>query len=55
MANVVCLGALVETTGVVSLDAVAQALDDHLPKRHRKLLGLNKQALQKGASLAQEG
>ena len=52
MANVVCLGALVEATGVVSLDAVAQALDDHLPERHRNLLGLNKKALQKGAALA---
>lgn len=52
MANVVCLGALVEATGVVSLDAVAQALDDHLPERHRSLLELNKKALRKGASLA---
>jgi len=52
MANVVCLGALVEATGVVSLDAVAQALDDHLPERHRSLLDLNKEALQKGAALA---
>jgi 2-oxoglutarate ferredoxin oxidoreductase subunit gamma len=52
MANVICLGALVEATDVVSLDAVAQALDDHLPERHRSLLGLNKKALQKGAALA---
>jgi hypothetical protein len=36
----------------VSLDAVAQALDDHLPERHRSLLELNKKALRKGASLA---
>jgi 2-oxoglutarate ferredoxin oxidoreductase subunit gamma len=52
MANVVCLGALVEATGVVSLDAVAQALDDHLPERHRSMLELNKKALRKGAALA---
>ena len=52
MANVICLGALVETSGVVSLEAVEQALDDHLPKRHRDLLDLNKQALRKGAALA---
>lgn len=52
MANVVCLGALVEATGVVSLDAVAQALNDHLPERHRDLLDLNKEALRKGAALA---
>ncbi len=52
MANVICLGALVEATGVVSLDAVAQALDDHLPERHRDLLDLNKEALRRGAALA---
>ncbi|MEA3375085.1 MAG: 2-oxoacid:acceptor oxidoreductase family protein [Chloroflexota bacterium] len=52
MANVICLGALVEATGVVSLEAVAQALDDHLPERHRDLLDLNKEALRRGAALA---
>ena len=52
MANVICLGALVQATGVVSADALEQALDDHLPKRHRKLLGLNKEALHKGVALA---
>ncbi len=54
MANVLCLGAVVEATGVVSLDAVAQALDDHLPERHRALLDLNKEALRKGAELARD-
>jgi len=53
MANVLCLGALVDATGVVSLEAVEQALDDHLPERHRHLLDLNKKALRKGAALAQ--
>lgn len=52
LANVVCLGALVQATGMVSLEAVAQALGDHLPARHRKLLEPNKQALRKGAELA---
>ena len=54
LANVICLGALVQATGVVPLEAIEQALDDHLPKRHRKLLGVNKEALQKGASLVTE-
>jgi 2-oxoglutarate ferredoxin oxidoreductase subunit gamma len=53
MANVVCLGALIEATEVVSLDAIEQALDSHLPERHRHLLTLNKEALRKGAALAQ--
>ena len=52
LANVICLAALVEATGVVKLDAVRQALSDHLPERHRKLLGLNNEAMDKGATLA---
>jgi 2-oxoglutarate ferredoxin oxidoreductase subunit gamma len=52
LANVVCLAALVEATGVVTLTAVKQALDDHLPKRHHKLLALNKEAMDKGVALA---
>jgi 2-oxoglutarate ferredoxin oxidoreductase subunit gamma len=54
MANVLCLGALLEATGVLPLEAVEQALDDHLPERHRHLLDMNQQALRKGASLARE-
>ena len=52
MANVVLLGALLETTKAVSLDAVMRALDEHLPAKARKLLDANKQALQKGAEVA---
>jgi 2-oxoglutarate ferredoxin oxidoreductase subunit gamma len=52
LANVICLGALVQLTGVVPVAAIEQALDDHLPERHRRLLGLNKEALHKGVALA---
>ena len=52
LANVICLGALVKATGVVTLDAISQALDDHLPERHRKLLPPNKEALKLGAEQA---
>ena len=52
LANVLCLGALAQATSIVPLEAVSQALDDHLPKRHRNLLDLNKAALRKGAELA---
>ncbi|MBT3218542.1 MAG: 2-oxoacid:ferredoxin oxidoreductase subunit gamma [Proteobacteria bacterium] len=51
LANVICLGALVEATGIVELEAVKTALDKQLPKRHRKLLGINFEAMQKGADL----
>ena len=52
LANVVCLGALVQAASIVPLEAVSQALDNHLPERHRSLLDLNKAALRKGAELA---
>jgi 2-oxoglutarate ferredoxin oxidoreductase subunit gamma len=51
LANVICLAALVQATGVVTLAAVKQALADHLPERHRKLLGLNVEAMDKGAAM----
>ncbi len=52
MANVVLLGALLETTHAVSLDAVLKALDEHLPAKARKLLDGNKKALVQGAEVA---
>jgi 2-oxoglutarate ferredoxin oxidoreductase subunit gamma len=52
LANVICLGALVQATGIVPLETVARALDAHLPERHRSLLTLNQEALGKGAEMA---
>jgi 2-oxoglutarate ferredoxin oxidoreductase subunit gamma len=52
LANVICLGALVAATDVVEIPAIEQALVDHLPERHRKLLAINHQAIRKGAQLA---
>lgn len=52
LANVVCLGALVQATGVVSLEAIEEALEKHLPERHRRFLEPNKQALRRGAAVA---
>ncbi len=54
MANVVCLGALVEVLGIVTVEQVEAALDAHLPARKRDLLELNKQALRRGAEIARE-
>jgi 2-oxoglutarate ferredoxin oxidoreductase subunit gamma len=53
-ANVICLGALAQATGVLSLDSLEEALDNNLPDRHRDLLELNKKALHQGAALAAE-
>jgi 2-oxoglutarate ferredoxin oxidoreductase subunit gamma len=54
MANMILLGALVKVTGVVSLDAVMNALKKNLPERRHHLLESNREALQKGWALAEE-
>jgi 2-oxoglutarate ferredoxin oxidoreductase subunit gamma len=50
--NVVMLGALLQTTPIIPLKAVEDALKNHLPERHRRFLPANLEALQKGAAFA---
>ncbi len=50
--NMVMLGALLEKLPVLTLDQVAEALNNHLPERHKKLLPMNLKALQRGAAFA---
>jgi 2-oxoglutarate ferredoxin oxidoreductase subunit gamma len=52
MLNMVMLGALLELMPVLSLDQIQQALEAHLPERHRKLLSHNRRALLRGAEFA---
>lgn len=52
LVNSIMLGALVQATGVLPMEAIKQALEDHLPERHRKLLPANFTAMEKGAELA---
>jgi 2-oxoglutarate ferredoxin oxidoreductase subunit gamma len=54
MANMILLGALVEITGVVTLDSVLRALKKNLPERRQHLLEPNRIALQKGRDIARE-
>lgn len=53
VANLVLTGALLAATNALSLEAVERALEAHLPEKHRKLLGANKEALRRGAALAE--
>jgi 2-oxoglutarate ferredoxin oxidoreductase subunit gamma len=50
--NMVTLGALLGVLPVLPMQAIEQALRDHLPERHRKLLPVNYQALRAGADFA---
>ncbi len=52
MANMVAVGALMTRLPVLSLEAVGQALGEHLPERNRKWLPANLAAMQKGYEFA---
>jgi len=51
LANMVLLGALLAATQILPIPALEQALRDHLPKRHLRLLDANLRALAEGAAL----
>lgn len=50
--NMVALGALLAKLPVLPLDAIEEALRDHLPERHKRLLSVNFKALRQGADFA---
>jgi len=52
--NMVMLGCLVEKMPLITHEMLAQALDKHMPERHKHLYGLNIQALLAGQKYAQE-
>jgi len=52
LTNMVLLGALLQKLPVLPISAIEQALDTHLPERHRHLLSFNKTALRQGAAFA---
>ncbi len=52
LTNMVMLGALLARLPVLSLENIEQAMEAHLPERHRKLLADNFKALREGAAAA---
>lgn len=53
VANMVLLGAYVQSTGIVSIDSLVAALPELLPPHRHKLIPINEKALRRGAELAQ--
>lgn len=51
LVNMVMLGAMLAATGLLPVGCVEQALESHLPARHRELLEADRQALRRGAAL----
>ena len=52
--NMVMMGAMLEVADVIPVDAVKQALEQHIPERNRKYLPMNFDALERGAKFARE-
>ena len=52
--NMVALGALLGKLPVLPPEVIENALNDHLPERHRNLLPLNYEALRQGMAFAQK-
>jgi 2-oxoglutarate ferredoxin oxidoreductase subunit gamma len=52
VANNILLGALLELTGVASIEALEKSLREVFPKRHHHLIPANVKALERGAELA---
>ena len=52
--NMVMVGAMLEMSGVLPLDVVKKALEEHIPERNRKYLPLNFDALDKGTEFAKQ-
>jgi 2-oxoglutarate ferredoxin oxidoreductase subunit gamma len=53
VANMVMLGAYLARKPVVSVETIVEVLRRVLPKRRQHLIGINEQALKRGAELAQ--
>jgi 2-oxoglutarate ferredoxin oxidoreductase subunit gamma len=52
LANMVALGAFVQKSGVVALEAVFAALEDAINPKYHKMIPANRQALETGAAAA---
>lgn len=49
LANVIMLSAMLTAHPIMSIDAIKNALDEHIPEHRRDMLGVNYQALDIGA------
>lgn len=55
MANVVLLGALLAAKPILSIEALKQAMEDHIPEHRKHIVEPNKQALDRGIEYARKG
>ena len=50
----VLLGALLATRPILSVEALKQAMEDHIPERRKHIIEPNKRALDRGIEYAQK-
>lgn len=55
MANVVLLGALLATRQILPIEALKQAMQDHIPERRKRIIEPNKLALDRGIEYVRQG
>jgi 2-oxoglutarate ferredoxin oxidoreductase subunit gamma len=54
LANMVMMGGMLELVPILTLEQIKEALNNHIPERHRKTLPMNFEAIEQGAKLARE-
>jgi 2-oxoglutarate ferredoxin oxidoreductase subunit gamma len=54
LANMVMVGGMLRIDPILPLEAVKQALEDHIPERHRETIPLNFQALDAGFAFVEQ-
>jgi 2-oxoglutarate ferredoxin oxidoreductase subunit gamma len=55
MANVVLLGALLAARPILPVEALKQAMEDHIPEHRKQIIEPNKLALERGIEYARKG
>lgn len=55
MANVVLLGALLAVKPILPVEALKQAMDDHIPEHRKQIIEPNKRALDRGIEYVRRG
>jgi 2-oxoglutarate ferredoxin oxidoreductase subunit gamma len=54
LANMVAIGAMITVRPVLTIEALRQALAEHLPERHKKLLPANLEAMKRGVDFTKK-
>lgn len=54
LANMTMVGAMIHMEPILSMEMVKQALEDHIPERHRETLPMNFKAIDRGHGFAEK-